>query len=66
MCKSTYLIQEPQHPEGKFGAIRHVPVIGKDVGILQTGNLREVFAATANLEGVFAVDLEVALSLTSA
>ena len=54
------LIQEPQHPEGEFGAVGHVPVIGKDVRILHTCNLRQ-HAATANLEGKFAINLEIAL-----
>ena len=58
------LIQEPQHPEGELGAVGHVPVIGKDVRILHTCNLRKVLAATANFEGVFAINLEVALGLT--
>ena len=63
--KNTHnLIQEPQHPEGEFGAVGHVPVIGKDVRILHTCNLREVLTATANFEGVFAINLEVALGLT--
>ena len=58
------LIQEPQHPEGELSAVGHVPVIGKDVRILHTCNLRKVLAATANFEGVFAINLEVALGLT--
>lgn len=59
----TVLIQEPQHPEGKFGTVGHIPVVGEYVGILYAGNLREVLAATANLEGVFPINLEVSLCL---
>ena len=63
--KNTHnLIQEPQHPEGEFGAVGHIPIVSEDVGIFNAGNLREVLAATANFEGVFAINLEVALSLT--
>ena len=60
----TVLIQEPQHPEGELGIIGHIPVVGKDVGVFHTGYLREALAATANLEGVFPIDLEVALCLS--
>ena len=45
-------IQEPQHPEGKLGAVGHIPVVGEDVGVFYSGYLREVLAAAANLESV--------------
>jgi len=52
------LIQEPQHPEGEFGAVGHIPIVSEDVGIFNAGNLREVLAATTNFEGVFAHTLK--------
>ena len=61
---SYFLIQKPQHPEGEFSAIGHIPVVGEDVGVFYSGYLREVLATAANLESVFAVHLEVALRLT--
>ena len=59
----AFLIQEPQHLQGEFGTVGHIPVGGEDVGVFYVGNLREIFAATANLEGVFPIHLEVALRL---
>ena len=49
--------------KGELGTVGHIPVVGEDVGVFYVGNLREIFAATANLEGVFPIHLEVALRL---
>ena len=58
------LIQEPQHPEGELGTVGHIPIIGEDVGVFHSSYLREILAATANLEGIFPIHLEIALCLS--
>ena len=58
------LIKEPQHPEGELGTVGHIPVVGEDVGVFHSSYLREILAATANLEGIFPIHLEIALCLS--
>ena len=33
-----YLVKETKHPEGQFGAVGHIPVVGKIIKVLRTTN----------------------------
>ena len=48
----TKLIKESEHPKRELGTVGDVPVVGKDVGILYTSNLREVLTSPVNLKGI--------------
>lgn len=64
-CKRLHpaLIEETEHPERKFGSVGHIPVIGKNVGILQSGYLRKILASPTNFQSVLVIHLKVSFCL---
>ena len=49
------LVQKSEEPEGDFSAKGGLDVVGKDIGVLNAGHLREFLALSTNLNGVAAI-----------
>ena len=47
------LIKESEHPKREFSTIGNIPIVGENIRVFNTCNLREVLAAATYFKGVF-------------
>ena len=61
--QSLISIQKTQHPKRQLGSVGHIPVVGEDIRVFNTCNLRKVLAAASYFKSVFCINFKVAMSL---